>query len=117
GVLPGQNLTFPNGSAVPVANAYLDTITCNSLIVTSEVFYDEWLYAADAAADSEDDAEIPSRRRDAAILQATRVIDSINWKGSRYFPRQALQFPRIPEGYQFPVGTYSQTGPDLHLAN
>lgn len=81
-------------------NSYIATAAANTLIPRLAIYYDEWAFAA-----------ADPRRQEAALAAATRDIDSLNWAGSRYYPQQALEFPRVPEGYSFPVSQYGE-GPD-----
>jgi hypothetical protein len=65
----------------PASNSYIDLTSANSFILSSVVDPSAW---------SKSDA----RARSAALLEATRDIDSLSYIGMRFSYNQALEFPR-----------------------
>lgn len=66
---------------------------------------------------------VASTTKDQALIQATKMIDNLKFKGYKAVPTQALMFPRIPSeqlyGYQMThydeYGMYSVTTPQRVL--
>ena len=81
--------TWGGGSA----NVYITLADADALLTFQVLDAQPWT-----------DAEVTPRN--AALLTATRQIDSYNWAGGRYFYRQALLFPRVPSGNIWPYGPY-----------
>lgn len=77
--------------AGPSAESYLTLEAADAWIRRNNVFFDEWILAKEP-------------QQIAALLEATRNIDAINWHGARYNYQQALAFPRVPPGGEYPIG-------------
>jgi len=71
------------------ANAYDTLANVDAFIATSIFSKSEW-------------TELTSSQKTAAILEATRDIDSLRYVGTRYFIEQSLLFPRRIEGPGYP---------------
>jgi hypothetical protein len=85
-------------------NCYTTFALASSYIAVSKIFYDEWVAAT-------------TPQVEAALLQATRQVDSRHWHGTRFFFTQLLEFPRVPPGISFPEGVLSRAGPDQTFVN
>src|SRR5262245_38537884 len=71
-------------------NCYVDLATADVLIQSNILFYDPWLKAA--AFDETSGSDYPLQER--ALIQGARDINSRNWKGEKFWPQQAMAFPR-----------------------
>lgn len=88
-------LTLDSSWGGGTSNSYLGLTDANSVVAT---------YLPVHARTKWTDATTPDRI--AALLQATRQIDSLAWTGDRVFYTQNLEFPRTDrEGERFPWAT------------
>lgn len=63
------------------ANCYISLIAANAFVTSSVVDASKWTESTDT-------------KRAAALIEATRDIDSYSYLGARYYQDQALEFPR-----------------------
>lgn len=71
------------------ANCYLDLTAANSFITTAVVDATAWTSATTV-------------QQTAALLEATRDVDSKQYLGARYYSDQLLEFPRAFDGIGWP---------------
>jgi hypothetical protein len=76
------------------STAYITVDAANTLISTTRVFYEAWTAAN-------------TIQQRAAILQAAKQIASQHWVGRKYFARQRLSFPRVPDEFDSPLGGHT----------
>lgn len=74
-----------------VANSYISVSDADALIQVSIVDKSAWTSASDSS-------------KAAALIEATRDIDSLQYVGSRFIYTQNLEFPRSLPGSKFPYG-------------
>lgn len=74
-------MTLVNSWAGAGANSYIDVTQANSFIRTATLDNDDWF-------------ELNDSQRAAALMMATRDIDSRQYVGTRYYYEQTLEFPR-----------------------
>lgn len=66
----------------PDSNSYIDLTQANSFITTAIIDYSGW-------------TALTTPQREAALIQASRDIDSRQYIGARYYFDQRLEFPRV----------------------
>jgi len=94
-----MSFTFCSTFGSSIANAYVSLADADDILTNEVINPSYWTDASTIT-------------RQAALVTATRAIDGRNWHGTRYFFKQALQFPRVPPGAVFPYGATSYTEAD-----
>lgn len=93
-------MTVISSWAGGTSNAYASLTAVDSILATTVIDYSAWT-----------NATVP--QREAAVVQATRDIDALQWIGTRYYYEQLLEFPRqLQEA--FPWNYTTSTGSILN---
>lgn len=83
-------------------NSYISFTAANSYISTSMVDPSAWTDASTA-------------QKEAALMEATRDIDSKQYIGDRYYYEQRLEFPRKVDGSRWPWNYTSSVTPNVDV--